>query len=95
MLFSSNRFRSFCLQQSAWQQAVGEIKVDVENKLDRMELDPLKAYLDKRIKAANAKVVRKEPELVEDAAGFRKWVKLEICAQLLLLLLFIHNSDST
>ncbi|XP_071814473.1 uncharacterized protein [Apostichopus japonicus] len=58
--------------QSAWQQAVGEIKVDVENKLDRMELDPLKAYLDKRIKAANAKVIRKEPDMPEDAAGFRK-----------------------
>ncbi|KAJ8037592.1 Glutamine-rich protein 2 [Holothuria leucospilota] len=58
--------------QSAWQQAVGEIKVDVENKLDRMELDPLKAYLDKRIKSVSAKVVRKEPDTGEDAAGFRK-----------------------
>ncbi|PIK47449.1 putative glutamine-rich protein 2 isoform X3 [Apostichopus japonicus] len=37
-----------------------------------MELDPLKAYLDKRIKAANAKVIRKEPDMPEDAAGFRK-----------------------
>ncbi|PIK46062.1 putative glutamine-rich protein 2 isoform X3 [Apostichopus japonicus] len=65
-------FKYSIAYQSAWQQAVGEIKVDVENKLDRMELDPLKAYLDKRIKAANAKVIRKEPDMPEDAAGFRK-----------------------
>lgn len=60
------------LQKDAWESAVGELKLGIDNKLDRMELDPLKAYLDKRIKAVDAKVVKKEFDLPEDAAGFRR-----------------------
>ncbi|XP_071476693.1 uncharacterized protein [Diadema antillarum] len=57
----------------AWDSAVGELKLDIDNKLDRMELDPLKSYLDNRIKAVSAKMVRsKEVETGEDAAGFRR-----------------------
>ncbi|XP_071964269.1 uncharacterized protein [Antedon mediterranea] len=59
--------------QNAWEDAVSEMKVDIDNKLDRMELDPLKTYLDKRIKVASAKMVPKESDLIgEEAAGFRK-----------------------
>ena len=46
-------------QRSAWQEAVSEMKLDIDNKLDRMELDPLKSYLDNRIKSVGAKMVRK------------------------------------
>ncbi|XP_072167808.1 uncharacterized protein [Diadema setosum] len=57
----------------AWDSAVSELKLDIDNKLDRMELDPLKSYLDNRIKAVSAKMVRsKEVETGEDAAGFRR-----------------------
>ena len=61
-------------QRSAWQEAVSEMKLDIDNKLDRMELDPLKSYLDNRIKSVGAKMVRKvEVDTShEDAAGFRK-----------------------
>ncbi|XP_033630903.1 uncharacterized protein LOC117292843 isoform X2 [Asterias rubens] len=60
--------------RSAWQEAVSEMKLDIDNKLDRMELDPLKSYLDNRIKSVGAKMVRKvEVDTShEDAAGFRK-----------------------
>ena len=60
------------LQKDAWESAVGELKLGIDNKLDRMELDPLKAYLDKRIKAVDAKVIKKDFDLPEDAAGFRR-----------------------
>ncbi|XP_072027760.1 glutamine-rich protein 2-like [Amphiura filiformis] len=56
----------------AWESAVSELKLGIDNKLDRMELDPLKAYLDRRIKAVDAKVIKKDMELPEDAAGFRR-----------------------
>ncbi|XP_022089393.1 glutamine-rich protein 2-like isoform X2 [Acanthaster planci] len=60
--------------RSAWEEAVSEMKLDIDNKLDRMELDPLKTYLDNRIKSVGAKIVRKvEPDPTQDdAAGFRK-----------------------
>ncbi|XP_038067168.1 glutamine-rich protein 2-like isoform X5 [Patiria miniata] len=60
--------------RSAWQEAVSEMKLDIDNKLDRMELDPLKSYLDNRIKSVGAKLVRKvEVDTTQDdAAGFRK-----------------------
>ncbi|XP_033116915.1 glutamine-rich protein 2-like isoform X4 [Anneissia japonica] len=58
---------------NAWEDAVSEMKLDIDNKLDRMELDPLKSYLDKRIKVASAKMIPKETEGIgENAAGFRK-----------------------
>ena len=56
----------------AWDSAVSSLKLDIDNKLDRMELDPLKSYLDNRIKAVSSKYVKKEVETGEDAAGFRK-----------------------
>ncbi|XP_041473413.1 glutamine-rich protein 2-like isoform X5 [Lytechinus variegatus] len=58
--------------KTAWDSAVGELKLDIDNKLDRMELDPLKSYLDNRIKSVSSKYVKKEVETGEDAAGFRK-----------------------
>ncbi len=61
------------LQKDAWETAVSDLKLGIDNKLDRMELDPLKAYLDKRIKAVDAKVIKHDIELPEDAAGFRRY----------------------
>nr|XP_054762612.1 glutamine-rich protein 2-like isoform X2 [Lytechinus pictus] len=58
--------------RTAWDSAVGELKLDIDNKLDRMELDPLKSYLDNRIKSVSSKYVKKEVETGEDAAGFRR-----------------------
>ncbi|XP_030840502.1 uncharacterized protein LOC755388 isoform X1 [Strongylocentrotus purpuratus] len=58
--------------KTAWDSAVGGLKLDIDNKLDRMELDPLKSYLDNRIKTVSSKYVKKEVETGEDAAGFRK-----------------------
>ena len=59
-------------QKEAWEHAVGDLKLGIDNKLDRMELDPLKAYLDKRIRAVDAKVVKTDMQMPEDAAGFRR-----------------------
>ncbi|XP_070581417.1 uncharacterized protein C16orf96-like isoform X9 [Ptychodera flava] len=61
--------------QDAFDRAIHQIELDIDNKLDRMELDPLKEYLENRIKTASAKMMKSIAPPVDehdDAAGFRR-----------------------
>jgi chromosome segregation ATPase len=58
-------------QEEALRSAVHRIDEDVDTKLDRGELEPLKDYFDKKL--ARVKTApQKEEAMAEDAAGFRK-----------------------
>ncbi|XP_077867171.1 uncharacterized protein LOC100378873 [Saccoglossus kowalevskii] len=59
--------------QEAFDKAMHQIELDIDTKLDRMELDPLKEYLERRIKAASAKMIKIQAvNDDEEVAGFRK-----------------------
>lgn len=58
-------------QENSWKHAVEHLSNDLDGKLDRLELDPLKAWLEARLKAINTKVKRNEWS-EDDAAGLRK-----------------------
>lgn len=58
-------------QEEALRNAVEQINEDVEGKLDRMEIEPLKQYFDKKIQRIKTAPVEVEKE-GDDAAGFRK-----------------------
>ncbi|XP_077979957.1 uncharacterized protein LOC144435245 isoform X2 [Glandiceps talaboti] len=60
--------------QDAFDKAMHHIETDIDNKLDRMELEPLKEYLEGRIKAASAKMIKVHQPIedTDEAAGFRK-----------------------
>ncbi|XP_020607352.1 glutamine-rich protein 2-like isoform X2 [Orbicella faveolata] len=58
-------------QESALSEALARLAGDIDQKLDRLELDPLKDYFEKRIKSMKCKHV--DLPLSDDpAAGFRK-----------------------
>ncbi|XP_067936315.1 glutamine-rich protein 2-like isoform X2 [Watersipora subatra] len=61
--------------EEAWKQAHAKIEEDVDGKIDRTELDRLKAYLDRKLKDLNAKL-KQNPGMFnpfcEDAAGLKK-----------------------
>lgn len=58
-------------QESALSEALARLASDIDQKLDRLELDPLKDYFEKRIKSMKCKHV--DLPLSDDpAAGFRK-----------------------
>ncbi|XP_013414945.1 glutamine-rich protein 2 isoform X3 [Lingula anatina] len=66
--------------EEAWKKAHGTLSDDVEGKLDRMELDALKDYIDAKLKALNKKMnATQAHDMVsqfgisdDDAAGIRK-----------------------
>ncbi|KAL5018549.1 hypothetical protein ScPMuIL_004271 [Solemya velum] len=65
----------FSGQEEEFKEALGRITEDVDGKLDRLELDPLKEWLDNRLKVLNDKL--KKQQLTsewseDDAAGIRK-----------------------
>lgn len=58
-------------QESALKDALDRLAADIDQKLDRLELDPLKEYFEKKIKSMKCKHV--DLPLNDDpAAGFRK-----------------------
>jgi chromosome segregation ATPase len=60
-------------QEEALRSAVTRLDEDVETKLDRMELEPLKDYFDKKLaRVKTAPPVEKEVAMADDAACFRK-----------------------
>jgi uncharacterized coiled-coil DUF342 family protein len=59
-------------QEEALRSAVHRLDEDVETKLDKGELEPLKDYFDKKLARVKTTPAEREEALVEDAAGFRK-----------------------
>ncbi|KAK3090824.1 hypothetical protein FSP39_014944 [Pinctada imbricata] len=61
--------------EESWKNTIKKFAEDIDGKLDRLELDPLKEWLESRLKALNDKL-RKQQAQVEwtedDAAGIRK-----------------------
>lgn len=58
-----------------WKSAYGKLAEDVDGKLDRLELDPLKEWLENRLKALNEKLKKYQAQMdwgEDDAAGIRK-----------------------
>lgn len=63
------------LQEEAWKKAQGKLEEDIDGKIDRTELDRLKAYLDRKIKELNNKMKQNGGmfnPFCEDAAGLKK-----------------------
>ncbi|XP_046359382.2 uncharacterized protein LOC124137222 isoform X2 [Haliotis rufescens] len=60
--------------ESSWKDAVAQLADELEGKLDRLELDPLKEWLESRLKALNKKIMANAGNewLDDDAAGLRK-----------------------
>ncbi|CAI8025791.1 Glutamine-rich protein 2 [Geodia barretti] len=59
-------------QEEALRSAVHRLDEDVDTKLDKGELEPLKDYFDKKFARVKTAPAEREEALVEDAAGFRK-----------------------
>ncbi|XP_064621975.1 glutamine-rich protein 2-like isoform X5 [Lineus longissimus] len=60
---------------SEWRKAIEELTKELDNKIDRLELDALKDYLESRLKALMAKIKAAQGNAgfdEDDAAGFRK-----------------------
>ncbi|XP_074647627.1 uncharacterized protein LOC141903415 isoform X2 [Tubulanus polymorphus] len=57
-----------------WKQAIAELSKEIDNKIDRLELDALKDYLESRLKALNNKIkgMNMTDMNDDDAAGIRK-----------------------
>jgi hypothetical protein len=60
--------------EEALRSALTQINEDVDGKLDRMELEPLKSYFDKKIDRMKTSPVIVQPDEMgtDDAAGFKK-----------------------
>lgn len=62
--------------EEAWNHQCKRFTDDIEGKLDRLELDPLKEWLESRLKALNEKLKKQNQAPVEwsedDAAGIRR-----------------------
>lgn len=65
------------LQEEAWNHQCKVFTDDIDSKLDRLELDPLKEWLESRLKALNEKLKKQNQAPVEwsedDAAGIRRF----------------------
>ena len=64
-------------QEADWKTAYGKLTEDIDGKLDRLELDPLKEWLEQRLKALNDKLKKYQTQMdwsEDDAAGIRKYV---------------------
>lgn len=65
-------------QEEAWNHQCKRFADDIEGKLDRLELDPLKEWLESRLRALNEKLKKQNQAPVEwtedDAAGIRRYV---------------------
>ena len=63
-------------QEEAWNQQCKIFSEDIDGKLDRLELDPLKEWLLNKLKALNDKLKKRNQAPVEwvddDAAGIRR-----------------------
>lgn len=58
-----------------WKKAYGKLTEDIDGKLDRLELDPLKEWLEGKLKALNDKIKKYQTSVEwteDDAAGIRK-----------------------
>lgn len=58
-----------------WKKAYSKLTEDIDGKLDRLELDPLKEWLEARLKALNDKLKKYQTNMEwteDDAAGIRK-----------------------
>ncbi|XP_065833423.1 glutamine-rich protein 2-like [Oscarella lobularis] len=61
------------VHEEALQRAVNQLSTDVDSKLDRMELEPLKQYLETRIETSISAPISQQPEREDlDPAGLRK-----------------------
>ncbi|XP_067671286.1 glutamine-rich protein 2-like [Haliotis asinina] len=60
--------------ESSWKDAYAQLANDVEGKLDRLEIDPLKDWLESRLRALNKKIMANAGNewSEDDAAGLRK-----------------------
>ncbi|XP_048760460.1 glutamine-rich protein 2-like isoform X1 [Ostrea edulis] len=61
--------------EESWNSAIKKFADDLDGKLDRLELDPLKEWLESRLKALNDKLRRQQTQVEwteDDAAGIRK-----------------------
>lgn len=73
----------FCFQEESWNSAIKKFADDLDGKLDRLELDPLKEWLESRLKALNDKLRRQQTQVEwteDDAAGIRKYAITTIYA---------------
>lgn len=62
-------------QDEDWKKAYSKLTEDIDGKLDRLELDPLKEWLEARLKALNDKLKKYQTNMdwsEDDAAGIRK-----------------------
>ncbi|XP_077315443.1 glutamine-rich protein 2 isoform X2 [Lithobates pipiens] len=60
-------------QEQDWQRVLEKINLEMQRKLDRMELDPLKNKLEERWKEIRRQLQEKPPQYnADDAAGIRK-----------------------
>ena len=63
------------MQDEDWKEAYSKLTEDIDGKLDRLELDPLKEWLESRLKALNEKLKKYQANMdwsEDDAAGIRK-----------------------
>ncbi|KAK3593627.1 hypothetical protein CHS0354_025520 [Potamilus streckersoni] len=61
--------------ESDWKQNFNKLMSDIDGKLDRLELDPLKEWLEAQLKSLNEKIKRYQNTVEwgeDDAAGIRK-----------------------
>lgn len=61
--------------EASWNSTIKKFADDIDGKLDRLELDPLKEWLESRLKALNDKLRRQQAQVEwteDDAAGIRK-----------------------
>lgn len=61
--------------EESWNSTIKKFADDIDGKLDRLELDPLKEWLESRLKALNDKLRRQQAQVEwteDDAAGIRK-----------------------
>ncbi|XP_018090840.1 uncharacterized protein C16orf96 homolog isoform X1 [Xenopus laevis] len=60
-------------QEQDWQKVLDKINMEMQNKLDRMELDPFKKKLEERWKSISRQLQERSPQYeTDEAAGIRK-----------------------
>ena len=67
-----------CLQDESWKKSYAKLAEDIDGKLDRLELDPLKEWMEARLKALNEKLKKYQVNMdvgaEDDAAGIRRYI---------------------
>lgn len=90
----------FCCfyQEASWNSTIKKFADDIDGKLDRLELDPLKEWLESRLKALNDKLRRQQAQVEwteDDAAGIRKYadetISINLYSNTPAALLYITN----